>query len=377
MKKYKAIVVGGSGLGVQIAHQLVSYGIKPVALIEKNSLASGLTSKSGGMLKVFQDHPALSDLALESQAFYMQALTSKKTAHFKQTGALTFLAKSQLHKARQEIRRLQARGAQIDLLSAKSAREILPSLQWNESDFAVYEPQSGLLNASELSRALAMESEKQGLDIFENLKVLEFIADGHKISGVKTEQGDFCAPLTIMAAGAQTVDLLRSIGIGLEINVQPILYNEYHIEGVAETSPTVFEKRHTHRARIEVQPTGGCKLTLLVPTLDGTLQCGESLLAESQESKLAIKRLTQNFPFLKNAKWTTGSCIYDLQNTSSPGTLGFVPGYNGLYSVFGWGHAGLTLAPAISRQVMRQIHRVFQRSTAPTEQTNTTMSHLG
>lgn len=383
MKAYKAIVVGGGGLGLFIARQLVHAGIRPVALIERHLLASGFTQKSGGALRIFQDHPSLSEIALEGLADFLQMNQMNQTGagagenpFFTPTGALTFLSKSQLHKARQEIRLLQKRGAQIELLSAKTLKTALPHLQCGSGDYAVFEPQSGLLNCQELSRHLALEAEKEGLEIFEHLKVAGFIQDRYRISGVVTDQGRFHSPLTIVTAGAQTLALLNSIGVTVAQSSLPFLLNEYAVEEDVPVTPVVFERRYEHSAKFEKISKKLTRLSLLTPSAEPYFQCGETVTAETPAAKLALKRLSANFPFVQRARWISGSCIYDLERKEEFGTLGFVPGYAGLYSVFGWGGSSLGMAPALARQVVRQVQKSFRRNELPVIHPAQTITHV-
>ena len=368
MKKYRILVIGDCHLGVQIAHRLTQLRIGPVALIESNSRVKEMTARAGSMLHVFQNQQELSNMALESHSFYSE----NDFAHFTRSGALTFLSKSQLHPARQIVRHLQSRGSQISILSAKSARSIFPTLLFGPQDYAIYEPDAGILDATAFSKSLAIEAQSRGLDIFEGLEVQGLLRQNEKICGVQTSGGEILADLTIASAGAHTIQMLRSIGIDLDVSVQSIDINEYEVKqsaqfGLPISPPMVIEKRHRHFAKFEtvVGPSGlkSMKFSIFTPSNKVPESFAATLDNESPSARQALIRLSENYPFLEHATWISASCVFDVDNKDQPGKLGFVSEFPGLYSVFGWGKRGLSMAPAIAREVSRQVARSF--SAAP------------
>jgi glycine/D-amino acid oxidase-like deaminating enzyme len=188
------VIVGGGAMGASVAWHLRELGIADVLLLERDSLASGSTSRSaGGIRTQFSDELNVR-IALRSLAEFerMDAI------ELRQYGYLFLLDRPEDVAAFQDALALQHRlGVPSRELSIAEALEIVPQL----------DPE-GLLAATfcELDGYASPESVvqwyAQGLDVRQGCEVTGIRVEGGRVAGVETTKGDVACGTVVCCAGA-------------------------------------------------------------------------------------------------------------------------------------------------------------------------------
>src|SRR5919204_1006686 len=209
METAEVVVIGGGVMGASIAWHLRELGVSDVVLLERDSLASGSTSKSaGGFRTQFADELNVR-IALRS----LHELERMDAIDFRQHGYLFLLDRPE------DVRRFQAAlalqhslGVPSRELSVYEAAAMLPQLSTD-----------GLLAATycELDGYVTPEAVVQwyvrGLDVRQGWTVTGFGVRGGKIVAVETTRGRIATGTAVCAAGAWSAEVGKMAGVEIPV----------------------------------------------------------------------------------------------------------------------------------------------------------------
>jgi len=217
------VIVGGGIMGALSAWMLAS-AQKPVVLLEQGALGQESSWAGGGIvspLYPWRYSPAVTALAHWSQHFY-PALAGQL---LKQTGidlevhatGLYWLDLEDEALALDWARRLDYPLQQVDIAQARAA---VPALAAG-FERALHMPGLASVRNPRLLKALhAALLQLPNVSLRENCAVSGFIIEDGRVAGVQTSEGDLRAEQVVLAAGAWSGELLKSLGLTLP--VQPV-----------------------------------------------------------------------------------------------------------------------------------------------------------
>ena len=263
------LIIGGGVIGVCAAHYLVERG-RQVTLIEQGDIASGSSYGNAGLivpshamplpqpgalasglkwmfdpespfyikprldldllrwLLAFTAHcteshvqralPILRDLGCASVALYDE-LAKRFDFGYKRKGLLlVYKTEAALTHALAEAELLNAHGLSAQPVTAAEANALEPTVRPDLAGGVFYDTDAHL-NPAEFVRGLAKIVEGRGAIIKTHTQVLGIESEGRKATTVKTTRGDYRPSEVVVAAGAWSPALARSLD--LNIPIQP------------------------------------------------------------------------------------------------------------------------------------------------------------
>jgi sarcosine oxidase subunit beta len=211
------VIVGGGAMGASAAYHLAKRGMKDVVLLERESLASGSTSKSaGGIRAQFADELNVR-IALRSMAEF-QALDRVSGIDYKRHGYLFLLTNEvDLENFRNALAVQQNLGVPSQLISPDDVKTLIPALETSDLLAAAYCPIDGHASPESVVQAYAGAAAAQGVQILQGT-VLERIAVlGDKIVSVETSAGRIRTDTVICAAGVWSRDVGNLAGLDIPV----------------------------------------------------------------------------------------------------------------------------------------------------------------
>lgn len=216
---YDAIVIGAGVMGASIAFHLAERGLK-IAILERKVTASGATGHSSGLVRMHYDLAAESELTFKSYQLYFSTWKERVGGEcgFQQTGFLQIARREHEDKLRGNVSNQQKIGINTSIISADEVRKLFPDLITEHFDFAAYEPDSGYADATLTTNSFIEAAKRNGASLIQNCEVTAIQTAGGRVTGVRTNKGDFDAPMIVNAAGAwaKQVGSLAEIEIPLE-----------------------------------------------------------------------------------------------------------------------------------------------------------------
>jgi D-amino-acid dehydrogenase len=164
--------------------------------------------------------PLLRRLSVESLALYRElAGRDDLDFGFRESGSMTvFFSPEGLEHGRAEARLLAEVGAKVDVLDGQAARAVEPMLRPGVVG-ALLGHEDAVLVPDRFVRGLARVAATAGVRVATDTEVLGFRTAGDRVTAVQTTRGDLAADTVVLAAGAWSPPIGRTLG--LRVPIQP------------------------------------------------------------------------------------------------------------------------------------------------------------
>jgi len=389
------VVIGGGVIGMTIALRLKKAGHE-VALVEPDKPGMGASYGNAGVVADYATIPVgtpdvlrtLPDLLLNPESplsvppkaipglipwlaqFLYQSLPRQSAVNVKALGLLVHDASRLWHELAQEIGALQHlrqrgclylyeskkafeassldekirrdNGVHLEVLSAAQVRELEPKLKPFEGGGHYFPSASSIDDPGAVMNLLACTLRERGV-IFHPTRALSIDAGGQNIR-VLCETMILHACKVIIAAGAYSRALAKSVGENVPLDTERGYHLEYDMGNLPITRPVGFAKRGFYAC-----PMAG-RLRIA-----GTVELGGLHLPASPHRLKMLERNAKTlFPDLEKPVRTWLGF-----RPSLPNSLPVIrpARQNGnVILAFGHGHLGLTLAPATAIRVEALVH---------------------
>lgn len=217
-KNVDVIVVGGGVIGTAVAYYAAKAG-KKVTLLERGDIASGTSGACDGFIILQSKNPGPHlDLALESAAMY-RTLSSEleyDLEYMPSGGMVVAETDKQAELLRSLIKKQQAAGLSVELLSIKEARESEPLLAedlWG----AAYCREDAQVNPIRVAQGFAQAASRLGAQIRPGIEATGLLIENGRVCGVQTKEGALRADHVVNAAGVWAPELVAPYGLDLPI----------------------------------------------------------------------------------------------------------------------------------------------------------------
>ena len=350
MSTSDVVIIGGGINGVAIAHALARRGVA-VTLLERNSIASGPTGRSCGIIRQHYSHEVTAGLALDSlSTFENFAEAVGGECDFRQTGFIMAVGSKREAALRENVRMQQRVGIDTRLMSVQEVREMVPGVNTAGIILAAYEPRSGYADAHTTAMSYAAGARSLGASIRPGVEVDRLIVEHGRMVGVTTTSGEHVAADNVLiAAGPWSPGLARMCGMEVPIRAHRVQI------GVFEAAPD-HAPRHVfvdtclgmyHRPESDSMMLVGSVETV---EADGTISGPDdySTAADPARMETYVERLLERIPAMGDGRFHSGyASLYDVTPDWNP-IVDSVPGVEGLFCVAGGSGHGFKLAPAIA-----------------------------
>ncbi|MGY4819435.1 glycine oxidase ThiO [Pseudomonas chlororaphis subsp. piscium] len=229
-KQQQVVIVGGGVIGLLTAFNLASAG-QQVVLLERSNVGQESSWAGGGIvspLYPWRYSPAVTALAHWSQDFYPQLAERL----FATTGVdpevhTTGLYWLDLDDEAEALAWAQREQRPLSAVDISAAHDAVPVLGGGFSR-AIYMADVANVRNPRLVKSLkAALSALPAVTIHEQCEVSGFIREGERVLGVQTSLGEIRGDQVVLAAGAWSGELLKSLGLALPVEPvkgQMILY---------------------------------------------------------------------------------------------------------------------------------------------------------
>ncbi|MGY1820790.1 NAD(P)/FAD-dependent oxidoreductase [Geodermatophilus sp. SYSU D00079] len=351
MTSAEVVVVGGGLEGTAIAWSLAARGVTDVVVCERDTVGSGGTGKSSGIVRCHYGVSSLAAMANAGLALFEQAQeVLGEDVGFCQTGYVVGVGEQNAGALRASLANQRALGVQTEEIDRDEVARLWPAADL--SDFAAFgwEARGGYGDAYQTAQAFAAAARRLGVRIRQGTPVAEVLTDGTRATGVRLADGSTLAAGTVVvAAGPWSVGLLAPLGIELPIRVhrEPIVL----LDPGTELGPVpVFSDL--------------VSLQYIRPETGGQLLFGNSDLSVPEPAdpdaylnratddflEMAVEKISHRFPGLEDAAVaSTYAGCYDVTPDFNP-VISETP-VEALVVAAGFSGHGFKISPAVGRLV--------------------------
>ncbi|AHC27728.1 MULTISPECIES: NAD(P)/FAD-dependent oxidoreductase [Mycobacteriaceae] len=348
------VIVGGGLEGAATAWALSQRGVTDVFVAERNTVGSGMTGKSSGIVRCHYGVSSLAAMATSSLDVFEkpeQFLGEHATdIGFRQTGYVVGVGEPNVQALRSSLAAQRAVGVQTEEIDAAEVAAMWPSA--NLEPFAAFgwEARGGYGDAYQTAQAFAVSARAAGVRIRQGANVTELLLDGDRVTGIRLADGtQVSAGTVVVAAGAWTRPFLAQVGVEVPIRV-------------------VREQIVTISPGLDLGPvpvfSDLVSLQYVRPELGGEILFGNSDLAHCEDAdpddylnratdsfvEMTVQKVGDRFPGLVDAS-ISGSYAgcYDVTPDWNP--VISAGGLGGLIVAAGFSGHGFKIAPAVGRLV--------------------------
>jgi glycine/D-amino acid oxidase-like deaminating enzyme len=362
-KPVDVVVIGAGALGASTAFHVAKAGLS-VALLDKAELASQSSPRAAGLSGQLRSDPTMTRIAARGvqKIVDFQAETGEPMI-FYQPGSLK-VARLAEHEAQlhEEVKQGQGLGLDVALISLGEARGLMPYLV-TEGVRAVMHMRSDLyLEPVQIPLGYARASARLGAMLLPNTPVLEILAEGGAVAGVRTSRGEIRARIVVDAAGAW-LSVVAAQG-GSTVKAVPTRHQLMVTAPLAQVHPNQPITRIID-ANVYVRPEkGGLMLGGYEP--DPVQYDMRDLPADFHIDNLVLdlsvlRRLAEGvaaqFPIFRDVEVREYRGGLPTMTADGEHILGPAPGVSGLYVIGGCCVGGLSTAPALGELLADWITR--------------------
>jgi glycine/D-amino acid oxidase-like deaminating enzyme len=351
------VIVGGGIEGAAAAWALAQRGVTDVVVAERNTVGSGMTGKSSGIVRCHYGVSSLAAMATVGLEVLEKAEeifgSEVGDIGFRQTGYVVGVGEPNVGSLRKSLTAQRAVGVQTEEIDATEVARMWPFADLSPFAAFAWEARGGFGDAYQTAQAFAGSARAAGVRIRQGTAMTDLLLDGDRVTGVRLADGtEVAAGTVVVATGVWTRELLARYGIDVPIRVVR--------EQIVLISPGI-EKEAIARLPVFSDLVS---LQYIRPEPGGELLFGNSDLSHVQEADpddylnrateafidVTVDRVGTRFPGFTDAA-IAGSYAgcYDVTPDWNP--VISRTGIDGLVVAAGFSGHGFKIAPAVGRLV--------------------------
>ncbi len=351
-----AIIIGGGIMGASIAFALAGRGLRDVLVLEKRTVASGASGKTGALLRQhYSNHPEATLAHLSHQTFQHWGEIIGGDCGYVECGLIATVGMSgpddpNIARMRANIALQNSVGIRSELVTAADLRRLQPFGRFDDIPFAAYEPHSGYVDAIAATRGMMDAAIDRGVRLREGVAVTGIRTASGRVVGVETGDGPIDAPIVVCATGPWSVPLLVTAGVAVPIEplrVQVAILNR------PEAMPRAGTMAYVDTAANHFCRNWGPNRTMVGI---GGGEFHETVDPDRYDERtdpafapLAVANLARRMPAMAAATPLYGHAgLYDMTPDTHP-IIGPAPDVAGLYLCIGFSGAGFKKGPAVGQ----------------------------
>ena len=345
------VIVGGGLEGTAAAWALSQRGVTDVVVAERDTIASGMTGKSSGIVRCHYGVSSLAAMATVGLEVFEKAQEIfGSDIGFRQVGYVVGVGESDVESMRKSLAAQRAVGVQTEEIDRADVARMWPFADLSPFAAFGWEARGGYGDAYQTAQAFAVAARAAGVRVRQGCAVAGLLLEGERVSGVRlADGGQIAADTVVVATGAWTRPFLAPYGVDVPIRVvreQIVMI----APGVEIGSVPVFSDL--------------VSLQYIRPEVGGEVLFGNSDLSDVEDADpdnylnratdgfidLTVDKVGNRFPgFTDAAIISSYAGCYDVTPDWNP--VISKTGIKGLIVAAGFSGHGFKIAPAVGRLV--------------------------
>ena len=361
MEKFDVVVIGGGVVGTSVAFHLSRLGAKKVLLLERETIGSGTTAQSSGILRTHYSVRENVELAKRSwdvfNDFAAYVGDAEASCGLVRCGYLiSAAAGDKLDPLRASLAEQEAQGIRLEVLSRAQASELLPIASFDDAALIGFEPDAGFADAYLVATSFARSARRGGVTIREGVCANRLLLDGPRVVGVATSTGNVACATVLSTQNIWTRELAAWVD-----RAMPVVPERHAVLALeCETAPYTFAmpvfKDLASPGMLYCRSYGGRQMLVSEGLVGERLAATDTEQADVPLDYVAAvgEQVAARFPAYEAAglasSWTG---VYDVTPDWNP-VLGRLPGIDGLVMGFGFSGHGFKLSPTVGRVLAQE-----------------------
>jgi sarcosine oxidase, subunit beta len=215
------VIVGGGIEGTAAAWALSQRGVTEVFVAERNTVGSGMTGKSSGIVRCHYGVSSLAAMATVGLEVFEKAEEIFGTdIGFRQTGYVVGVGDGDAESLHKSLAAQRAVGVQTEEISKTDVALLWPFADLSPFEAFAWEARGGYGDAYQTAQAFAVSARAAGVRIQQGANVIGLLIDGDRVTGIRLVDGtQIAASTVVVATGVWTQPFLAPYGVAVPIQV--------------------------------------------------------------------------------------------------------------------------------------------------------------
>jgi glycine/D-amino acid oxidase-like deaminating enzyme len=216
------VIIGGGIQGTSVAYHLARLGRTNVVVLEKETLASGCSGRTGGVIRQHYSTPIVTEIARQARDFFA-GFDREVGGHsgFVRNGLVLMVGDKDRDALLANVALGAQHGVPTRIIDAKDARALVPGLNTEGGVAFAYEENAGYGDGYGTTVAFAARARELGVTVQQNMPAHEVLTENGRVTGVVTPAGTIATRTVVNAAGpwADRVALLAGVTVPLKLEL--------------------------------------------------------------------------------------------------------------------------------------------------------------
>jgi sarcosine oxidase, subunit beta len=215
------VIVGGGIEGAATAWALAQRGVTNVTVLERNTVGSGMTGKSSGIVRCHYGVSSLAAMATVGLEVFEKAQEIFGTdIGFRQTGYVVGVGAPNVDSLRKSLAAQRAVGVQTEEIDHAEVARLWPFADLSPFAAFGWEARGGYGDAYQTAQAFAVAARAAGVRIRQGVEVSGLVVADDRVNGVRlADGGEVAAGTVVVATGVWTRPFLAPHGVDVPIRV--------------------------------------------------------------------------------------------------------------------------------------------------------------
>jgi sarcosine oxidase, subunit beta len=240
-----AVVVGGGTIGAWTAWFLRRAGVGEVALVERDTLGQGASSRAAGMVRAQGGTEAAVRLGLFSRDFYagQRAELGIDSGFVAQGYFMPCFTEPEIEVAQARIAMQQALGLDVRWVDGDEVDAMNPAMAPGQTLGASYAPGDGYIDPPRNVLAYTAALFTAGVRVCERTAFTGLAVEGGQVVGVHTSAGDIATSRVVLTGGPTLAAVGAAAGVRIPSGGarHQVVVTEPHSDFAADRLPMVFD----------------------------------------------------------------------------------------------------------------------------------------
>ncbi len=215
-------IIGGGLEGLSVAWALTRRGVSDVMVFERDTVGSGFTAKSSGIIRCHYGVPSIAAMAWRSlQVLERAPEVLDADIGFHACGYLVGVGDDNVAPLTANVAMQQALGIEVQLIGADDAGQMFPALRVDDFAAFAFEPRGAFADGYQTAQAFGQAARRGGARVRQGVPVARIDQTRGRATGVTLASGErVAAGAVVVAAGPWSSPLVAPLGVDLPIRTQ-------------------------------------------------------------------------------------------------------------------------------------------------------------
>jgi glycine cleavage system aminomethyltransferase T/glycine/D-amino acid oxidase-like deaminating enzyme len=216
----RVVIIGGGVIGASVAYHLAELGWADVLLLEQGQLSCGTTWHAAGLVGQLRASESGTRLVQYSTRLYarLEEEVGLSTGYRRCGGVTVARTPDRMVQLRRTAATAQAYQLDCELISPRRAGQMYPLMDTSDLAGAIWLPDDGRANPTDLTAALARGARLRGVTVREHIRVTGITTAAGAVTGVRTDQGDIEAEVVVNCAGQWAKQIGAMCGVTVPLH---------------------------------------------------------------------------------------------------------------------------------------------------------------